>query len=205
MYEKHLSSNKSSELLQNAYKQNSLLLNSQSWFGKVNKLKECISTKHDIKNKSRKSIIKTIRTSYVELWKNSIKNDKKLRTYCKFKTNFEPENYLSIRNRHKRKFITRLRISAHTLAIERLRYSRPIIPADKRHCPTCPNEVEDEKHFMMMCPAYRDSRKNLFENIISTHPDFDSLNEDDKFHFLMRADKSITNHVNHFIKTNIPE
>ena len=141
MYEKHLMSEKSSELLQNAYKQNSPASNSQPWVGKVHKLKKCIQTKHDIENKNRKSIIKTIRTSYAELWENTINNERKLRTYCKFKSNFEQEDYLSIRNRNKRKFITRLRISAHTLAIEKLRYSRPTIPADKRYCPTCPNEV----------------------------------------------------------------
>ena len=38
MYEKHLMSEKSSELLKNAYKQNSSAPNSQSWVGKVHKL-----------------------------------------------------------------------------------------------------------------------------------------------------------------------
>ena len=52
MYEKHLMSEKSSELLQNAYKQNCLASHSQSWFGKVHKLKQCILTKHAIENKT---------------------------------------------------------------------------------------------------------------------------------------------------------
>ena len=52
MYEKHLMSEKSSELLQNAYKQNCLASHSQSWFGKVHKLKQCILTKRAIENKT---------------------------------------------------------------------------------------------------------------------------------------------------------
>ena len=30
-------------------------------------------------------------------------------------------------------------------------------------CPICKKDVEDEIHFLTLCPAYQEKRKNLFE------------------------------------------
>ena len=47
--------------------------------------------------------------------------------------------------------ITRFRVSAHTLLIEKGRY----IERDKRLCQMCDmNDVEDEYHFILKCPFY---------------------------------------------------
>ena len=40
--------------------------------------------------------------------------------------------------------LTKLRISAHSLAIETGRYGTTQIPADQRFCKFCPRNVEDE-------------------------------------------------------------
>ena len=65
--------------------------------------------------------------------------DKKLRTYSKFKSKFEMENYLLVlKNRNERRNLTRLRISAHNLNIEKGRHKRPVkIPVDGRICELC--------------------------------------------------------------------
>jgi hypothetical protein len=49
--------------------------------------------------------------------------------------------------RSERSLLTKIRVSAHSLAIETWRYSRPKIPASERFCKFCKNVMEDEKHF----------------------------------------------------------
>ena len=55
-----------------------------------------------------------------------------------------------------KKFICKLRLSSHCLAIETGRYKN--IPFDKRICSFCKEDIEDEFHFMLKCPAYHDLR-----------------------------------------------
>ena len=56
--------------------------------------------------------------------------------------------------------LTKLRLSNHKFAIETGRYIRPYKKPEERICPICKKDVEDEIHFLTLCPAYR---KNLFE------------------------------------------
>ena len=49
------------------------------------------------------------------------------------------------------------------MAIETGRYIRPYKKPEERICPICKKDVEDEIHFLTLCPAYQEKRKNLFE------------------------------------------
>ena len=96
---------------------------------------------HDTVSKLRKQL--QSESVYQLQWLNHIKgfgkdNQHKLRTYCKFKTKFELEPYLtgSIPVR-KRQNLSKLRISAHTLAIETGRYTQPKTPLEQRKCSLC--------------------------------------------------------------------
>ncbi len=60
--------------------------------------------------------------------------------------------------------ITKLRISAHDLLIERGRYFRPKIPREQRLCTTC-NKVEDEEHFLLFCTKYSTLRSTTFQRL----------------------------------------
>ena len=54
--------------------------------------------------------------------------------------------------------LTRLRTSSHRLAIETGRWTKPhSTPRFERKCQLC-NTLEDEFHFMLECPLYRDVR-----------------------------------------------
>ena len=46
-----------------------------------------------------------------------------------------------------------VRLSNHKLAIETGRYSRPFKKPEGRICPICKIEMEDEYHFLNICPA----------------------------------------------------
>ena len=85
----------------------------------------------------------------------------KLRTYKTIKQTYQTEKYLLIKNMpaHVKRAITKLRISAHSLEIERGRKAKPkIIPANERFCRHCKTIVEDEVHFITQCPLYRQIR-----------------------------------------------
>ena len=57
--------------------------------------------------------------------------------------------------------LTRLRISCHRLEIERGRYHKPTsTPAHLRLCKDC-ESVEDEPHFVCVCPKYDLLREHL--------------------------------------------
>ena len=72
--------------------------------------------------------------------------------------------YIDICNKTERSVLSRFRISAHTLAIERGRYRN--IERNRRLCLSCNNgEVEDEYHFFSTCPHYAPQRKKFIEQL----------------------------------------
>ena len=80
------------------------------------------------------------------------REDSKLRTYSKFKTEPGFEKYLDdIQCVKERIALTKLRLSNHLLMIEKGRHLN--IDKNLRFCPFCPGIVEDEKHFITRLDA----------------------------------------------------
>ena len=128
-----------------------------------------------------------------------------MRTYITFKTSFVMEDYLTIKNVAHRKAMTKLRISAHSLAIERGRYTTPSTPIESRICPHCPdNVIEDELHFIMQCNKTSEARETLFNTIQHLCANFINLCEQDKFVYLLTADDAIAEEVAKFIFSYLP-
>ncbi len=101
--------------------------------------------------------------------------------------------------------MTSLRISAHKLVIERVRYNRPPTPADQRLCPNCEtNQVEDEYHFLTQCSKYADDREVMYRKIITLCSNFGNLLNEDKFLYMMTADDEILYTVAHFVHKHLP-
>ena len=85
------------------------------------------------------------------------------------------ENYILQQPLDKRRNFTKFRISAHNLAIETGRYTKPIkTPVNKRACFHC-KQIENEFHVIFECPLY-DEESNILEkklesfSSISLHP-----------------------------------
>ena len=57
---------------------------------------------------------------------------------------------------YSKKLICKFRLSSHCLAIETGRYKN--IPVERRKCPSCKTDIEDEFHFMLKCPTYQEFR-----------------------------------------------
>ena len=145
---------------------------------------------------------------YSCLWNDLMNNqtcDNKLRTYAKYKKEFELENYIITIPLSKRRMFTKLRISSHSLAIEKGRHKKiphnDYIKCDfcsqvkdsctcnkfkyHRLCFNC-NVVEDEKHFMCHCPVYDQIRSELLKDINSIF-NLDSSDNDIYFITLMNC------------------
>ena len=125
---------------------------------------------------------------YVENWHNDIsQSGGKLRLYGTFKHEFELEKYLlQIKSKEKRQYVTRLRVSAHNLYIEKGRYSRPKIPADQRFCHSCNNQsIDDEIHFVTSCELNSKIREHMYSKIAQFIPSFSTMDLHNKFEFLI--------------------
>ena len=114
----------------------------------------------------------------------------KFRTYKHIKTEIGFESYLNlIPNEEERVALTKLRLSNHELMIEKGRHMQ--IEKDLRFCPLCPKEIEDETHFLILCKAFIEERKTLFEDINKVDRDFLGKNSLEQVKFLLKNNDTI--------------
>jgi hypothetical protein len=89
-------------------------------------------------------------------------NEGKLRFYSNICSSLDLKDYLKFNlARSGISLLTKIRVNAHSLAIETGRYSRPKIPASERFCKFCENVMEDEKHFILNCPQYETLKRKI--------------------------------------------
>ena len=148
-------------------------------------------------------MVKSLRKHFLVLWKEKMKNcsDGKLQTYTKVKTSFGCEKYLKlIRNFELRRSICQFRVSSHHLQIELGRYQG--IPRHQRLCQQCSSgEVEDEIHFLFKCSKYEPDRKELIDIILTSCPNFHSLNDVKKLEWICNCENhNILKHLGVFLR-----
>ena len=104
-------------------------------------------------------------------WYGEISRSSILEEYKNFKDTFIYEKYLDLVPFDLRFFITRLRISAHTLRIHTGRFGENRLPRHERICLNCNlNDIEDIYHFVCICPHYRTLRIKYIKRNIYTRP-----------------------------------
>jgi hypothetical protein len=110
------------------------------------------------------SLSRRLRDQFIPHWHTTINNLPKLSYYTKFKTIFEPEEYLNkIKSDTLVKLFASFRLSSHNLAIETGRYRS--IDRQNRLCEHCTmHVVESEYHFLLMCTHYSEIRMKYFPN-----------------------------------------
>lgn len=143
-----------------------------------------------------------LRQDFISTWKEKILKEPKMRLYNKIKSKFIMEEYLNLNNDKHRIAITKLRISAHSLAIEKGRYTRPPMPVNDRICNNC-KKVEDEIHFLIECKNFDNKRNNFFKNIITNCPNFVNLENENKLIYLLTAGIDLIKLVGQFIHENL--
>ena len=143
-------------------------------------------------------IMNKYRDQYIQVWLSSLSTNNsrtgeggnKLRTYRLFKSNFELEAYLrNIQNTAHRTELTSLRVGSHRLAIELERYHKPKpLPVKERLCDLC-NVVEDEYHFLCICPKYIAQRQEIEKKVVAIYSEYSQMNCEQKFVFLLEVGK----------------
>ncbi len=157
-----------------------------------------------IKNKLQDIYVKTW-TDIINRKPTSPGNGNKLRIYNKFKSDFVMEHYLRcIMDKHTRSELCKLRISAHNLMVERLRYMPNKPDVDKRFCKFCPTQADTEFHFLLECTKNKEDRQIMIEKIQDIFPQFDTLSDNVKFIKLMQCnDSEVALIVGQFVKSSV--
>ena len=195
------------------------------WLTRVDKIEQLLNIPKNLKftKTSGKNITARVKSKFDRFWLDKINEFKpnqtdnidhnKLRVYRQFKSSFTMEPYIElVRNRNQRSSLTRLRISAHTLATELLRRTRPVTPYHRRLCAYCQPTgnniaatekfIDSEQHFIMWCERFKNMRRDLFIKISCIIPGFKDLSNDQKFKTLMcPTSPQIAKSVNRYIKS----
>lgn len=125
---------------------------------------------NDITELQLKCVIQRLYDQYFQKFYSDIRTSTKLLTYNLLKNEFVLEKYITcVTNDKHRIALTRLRCSAHKLAIEEGRFRN--INRDQRICNTCNmGYIENEYHFLLICPFYRDLRASILPRYYNNWP-----------------------------------
>ena len=171
------------------------------WLARVRSVCDLLQVKHLHGQLSpdavRGQVKKILRSKFEMHWKDEVTDPKlgadnkphnKLRFYSQFKSCFKTEYYVqNVKNRNQRCWLSRLRISAHNLAMEKLRYCKPPIPADLRFCNYCgggsqnvPKFQDSETHFLMECKTFEIKRACFLKRLECFVPNIHEMGVENK-------------------------
>ena len=124
----------------------------------------------NVSNMQLKRVIETLYDQHLQGFYAELRGSSKLTTYNQIKGSFTTEKYLSsVKNTKHRTALTRLRCSAHRLLIEEGRFRN--IERSERLCNKCNMQaIENEYHFVMACPFYRDIRRETLPRYYCAWP-----------------------------------
>ena len=111
-----------------------------------------------------------LKDNFITEWRQGLNVSSSLTLYKEVKQNFELSPYLKIMNKKKlRNALAKLRLSSHHLNIETGRHRN--IERSQRKCILCNSQdLEDEYHFSLICPAYSDLRKVYIQKYFFVKP-----------------------------------
>jgi hypothetical protein len=138
------------------------------WYANLTKLCSRYQDSSILVKRKSNLVAECIRKEFTKHWTNSKRTSPKLEFYNQIKSEFRTEDYLSlVEESEHRASLTRFRISAHNLYIERGRYETPLVPRDNRWCAFCYQNsghkpVESELHVLIFCPLYTSLKTRFF-------------------------------------------
>ena len=124
----------------------------------------------DVTNLQLQCMLKTLHDQFLQGWFSDMRRSPKLLSYNLIKDIFEHEKYLKVvSNIQHRYALSRLRCSAHHLNIEEGRYIN--LRREQRICHKCNMKtIENEYHFLLVCPFYRELRKECLPRYYCVWP-----------------------------------
>ena len=163
--------------------------NMKCWSAKVKMLLDELGFSHlwneqSISHLQLELVVQRIHDHFLQTFYSSVEITSKLEVFKKLDKQFKLEKYITSVDIDKHRVaLTRLRCSAHKLMVEEGRYRG--IERTMRKCSLCSmNVVEDEYHFLLICPAYTDLRRNCLPRYFCRWP---TLN---KFTKLLNTDQN---------------
>lgn len=191
-YWKRLKSCPHESLLGQAYAVSVAQEKAGSWYSTVTKLSQLCNI--DIRVADEQVIPQALQLDYRKRWAQQLQTSSKLDLYNELVTDFSSRAYLcEVTNRKHRQAISKIRTSAHPLAVETGRYIRPPVERSKRICKICTMDImEDEEHFLTMCPIYAAGRLELNNGVSNLCPNYIQLNNRAKTIYLLTAEGKVS-------------
>jgi hypothetical protein len=186
-----LKSTQPESLLGQAYAVSVAQEKSGSWYNTITRI--CQMCNIDIGMAEEQAIIQALMSDFKTRWTSELQTSSKLDLYNELVTNFSMRAYLTeVPNRKHRQAMAKIRTSAHPLAVETGRYTRPRVQRIDRICRFCPiGKTEDEEHFLTVCPIYS-GRLQLYNNVTIQCPNFNNLNNKAKTIYLLTAEGKVS-------------
>ena len=134
------------------------------------------------------TISKSFKRQFRKSWENSIQTSSKMSFYRQCKTTFKKEAFSDLITNSKDRYnLTRLRISAHHLEIEKGRHRN--IPQEDRSCARCElclglNIIENENHLLNDCDLHASNRKITTQKLLANESQFMNHSSFPQFTFL---------------------
>lgn len=115
--------------------------------------------------------------NYKQEWYGLMHDQSKLSLYCTYKSMLEPEKYLLYLTHKYIRALARFRSSCHKLEIEVGRYNGVLL--ENRICKLCEKEghifIEDEYHFLLICPSLYNEREMYIPSYYRTDVNFEKF------------------------------
>ncbi len=136
-----------------------------------------------------KEIDKNLKDTHDESLKIHFDLQKKLQCYSTLNRTTKFANYLLIKPFKERQILSKYRLSNHDLEIERGRHRQTWTEREQRICRHCDlQQIEDEKHFLLVCPKYHNVRETFLPRFEALIPSFTELSDTEKMPFLLGED-----------------
>ena len=108
-----------------------------------------------------------LQDTFKQQWYNKLVASESVCTYRSYKTTMEFEEYIDLLPKKLRFALASLRLSSLKLRIETGRYPQNRIDRVQRKCLSCNvNDLEDEYHFVYICPTYNDLSTTYIKKIL---------------------------------------
>ena len=118
--------------------------------------------------------------------------DSKLWVYSQIKSKYNYEFYLDAKQ-SERNLVTKFRLSAHWLPIERLRYTKPKIERKSRLCTLCHKGLGNEYHALMECDdrILFNMREIFMKEISTVSLEFRHMDKINQFWHIISAQEGV--------------
>ena len=124
----------------------------------------------------KKTIERRLSDIYIQNWQNQVNTMSSCIIYRSIKPYFKSEKYLMLSNLSDRISICKFRCRNIKIPVVILGYANSNTAYENRLCSICDmNEVGDEYHYILKCPAFQDHRNRYLSEFYITNPNMEKF------------------------------